>query len=130
MPAIADIVLQDAAATPVNHTFGVVTTNGAKADWAERSSLTPAGYLGISHEIRKESPTGPKANRVVITGMFPVTQTVNGIPTVTRYNSAKVELNFAQESTDQERKDVLAYMTNFLSNANVKTSVQILQPFY
>lgn len=129
MPAIAAISINDGATTPVAHSFSVQSTNGAKAEWKERTAGSPAGFLTISHEIvNPSSPTS--AYRVRIGYSFPVTETINGVPTVTRMNSAQVTLNFAQSSTEQERKDALAFVTNFLANTNVKNSVHSIEPFY
>jgi hypothetical protein len=61
---------------------------------------------------------------------MPTVATVSGVDTVVRFSSAQVILNFAPDSLLQERKDLLAYVANQLANANVKTSVQNLEPFY
>jgi hypothetical protein len=129
MPAIAAISINDGAATPVAHSFSVQSTNGAKAEWKERTSGAPAGFYTISHEVvNPSSPTA--AYRIKIGFSLPVTETVNGVPTVTRMNSAQVVLNFAQSSTEQERKDAVAFVINFMSNANVKSSAHAIEPFY
>lgn len=129
MPAIAAVTINDGQSTPVARTFSPVTTNGAKAEWAERSSTSPAGFLGISHEVRRPASAGA-AQRIIIGFNLPVVETVNGVAQVTRYSSAKVEMNFANLSTESERKDLLAYVRNFLANASVATSVASIEPFY
>lgn len=129
MPAIAALTLADGQATPVNHTFNVGTTNGSKAEWQERSSSLPAGYFVITDEVRKPASPGA-AYRRIIGFNIPVTATVDGSLKVVRFNSGQVILNFSESSTEQERKDQLAYMTNFLLNASVKAAVPALEPFY
>lgn len=129
MPAISNIAINDGAATPVSHTFAVVSTTGAKAEWSDRSPGSPAGFLGISHEVRRPA-TANAAQRVVIGFNIPVLESVDGKLQVTRFSSAKVEFNLANLSTEQERKDVLAYVRNFLANADVATSVTNVEPFY
>jgi hypothetical protein len=62
--------------------------------------------------------------------MIPVVATVNSVDTVVRYSSAQVVLNIHPESTLQERKDLNAYVANFMGNAGVKTSVENLEPYY
>jgi hypothetical protein len=62
--------------------------------------------------------------------MTPSVAAVDGSDTVVRYSSAQVVLNVHPDSTLQERKDLLAYVSNFLANATVKTSVENLEPFY
>lgn len=129
MPAIAALSINDGLSTPVAHTFAPKSTNGAKAEWADRSPTIPAGYRLISHEVA--DPNGSRTvHRLTMGFMFPVVATVDGVDTVIRYDSAQVVLNIHPDSTLQNRKDALAYVTNFLSNATVKTSVENLEPFY
>lgn len=129
MPAIATLAINDGQAAPVSHNFDPVTTDGSLAKWADRSPTIPAGFRTISHEV-----LGPQNGRTVhkITcGYYvPVVATVAGVDTVVRYSSAQVILNIAPDSLIQERKDLLAYVANFLANATVKTSIQNLEPFY
>lgn len=129
MPAIAALSVNDGLASPVAHTFSPVSTTGAKATWADRSPTIPAGFRTISHELLE--PNGNRTvYRPVLGYMIPTVATVNGVDTVVRYNSAKVELNIHPESTLQDRKDLLAYVANSLGLATVKTSVENLEPFY
>lgn len=129
MPAIAALAINDGQASPVSHTFNPVTTDGAKAQWADRSPSIPAGFRTISHEV--VGPNGSRTvNRVTLGYMVPTVATVNSVDTVVRYSSAQVVLNIHPESTLQERKDLLAYVANSLGLAAVKTSVQDLEPFY
>jgi hypothetical protein len=129
MTAIAALTIADGQASPANHTFDPVTTDGAKAQWADRSPAVPSGFLTISHEV-----LGPSGNRTVhqvkAGYMMPVLAEVDGVDTVVRYSSAQVTLNIHPDSTLQERKDLLAYVANSLDLAAWKTSVQNLEPFY
>jgi hypothetical protein len=61
---------------------------------------------------------------------IPTVATVDGVDKVVRNSSAQVILNVHPEATLQERKDLLAYVANFLDKADVKTSVNNLEPFY
>lgn len=129
MPAIAAITLADGATTPVNHTFAPVTTDGAAAEWADRSPASPAGFLKMNHEVGQ--PASPSAAyRVKIGFNIPVMATVDGVPTVVRNSSASVTFNFSTQSSEQERKDMLAYVKNALSNSSIATSVTNIEPFY
>lgn len=129
MPALAALAINDGEASPVEHTFNPVSTNGSKASWADRSPATPAGFLLISHEI-----SAPSASRTVYRlqagYMLPVLATVDEVETVVRYSSAQVILNIHPDSTLQERKDLLAYVANSLGLASWKTSVENLEPFW
>lgn len=129
MPAIAALTINDGLATPVAHTFSPQSTTGSKAIWADRSPTIPAGYRTISHELA--DPNGSRTvHKLTLGFMIPVVAAVNSVDTVVRYNSGQVVLNVNPQSTLQERKDLLAYVSNMLANATVKTSVENLEPFY
>lgn len=129
MTAIAALTIPDGQGTPVNHTFSPVSTDGAKAQWADRSPSIPAGYRAISFEV--SPPSGNRTVYKVTAGfMIPVVATVNGVDTVVRYSSAQVILNIHPDSLLQERKDLNAYVANFLGLTDVKTCVQNLEPVY
>jgi hypothetical protein len=129
MTAIAALTIPDGQASPVNHTFSPVSTDGAKAMWADRAPTIPAGFRTTSFEVAP-----PSGNRTVykVTGgfMIPVVATIASVDQVVRYSSAQVILNIHPDSVLQERKDLLAYVANFLGLADVKTCVQNLEPVY
>lgn len=129
MPAIAALSINDGLGTPVAHSFAPVTTNGTVAKWADRSPSIPAGFRTISYEVT--GPNGTRTTNKLQSGfMIPTVAAVDGSDQVVRYSSGQVTLNIHPEATLQERKDLLAYMTNFMSNATVKSSVENIEPFY
>jgi hypothetical protein len=129
MPAIAALAINDGQSTPVEHTFSPVTTNGAKASWADRSPSIPAGFRTISHEVLP--PNGSRTvNRINIGYFMPTVATVDSVDQVVRYSSAQVTLNIHPESTLQERQDLLAYVANSLGLTSVESSVENIEPFY
>lgn len=129
MPAIAALTINDGASTPVAHTFNPVSTDGAKASWADRSPSIPSGFRQISLNV--EPPNGSRTvHRMTAGYMVPVVATVNSVDTVVRYSSAQVVLNIHPDSTLQERKDLLAYVANSLGLATWKTAVENIEPFY
>lgn len=128
-PALAALAVNDGQASPVEHTFNPVSTNGAKAEWADRSPATPAGFLKISHEV--SPPSGSRTVYRVTAGyMLPVLATVDEVEVAVRYSSAQVILNIHPDSTLQERKDLLAYVTNSLGLAGWISSVENLEPYW
>lgn len=129
MPAIGNIVLKDAAATPLDHTFSPVTTNGSKGEWANRSGTTPRGFETLQLEMAKPSG-GSTAYRLKTGFNDPVEATVNGVVTVVRNGSGSSSLNFSPDSTAQERLDILAMHASLYSSAFVKAMVQNLEPAY
>lgn len=129
MPAIAALTINDGQTVPVAKTFNPNTTDGARAEWADRSPSIPAGFRKISYEVLP--PNGSRTVHRVLAGfMCPTVATVNSVDTVVRYNSAQVTLNLHPDSTVQERKDLLAYVANFLGLSSVKSSVENIEPYY
>lgn len=129
MPQLSAITIADGATTPVNHVFSPVSTNGAKAELADRSPSSPAGYLTLVHEVNKPAAK-EAAYRVKMGFNVPVMATVDGVPTVVRFSTAQVTFNCSQQGTEQERKDLLAYVKNALANATVADTVIKLEPLY
>lgn len=57
MPQASNIVLADAQATPVNHTFIPIGKDSAGVFWYEdQSQASPIGYWRISVEIKRPPP--------------------------------------------------------------------------
>jgi hypothetical protein len=129
MPALTALVIDDGQTTPAAHTFSPVTSNGSKAEFADRSSTTAAGYRTISNEVRKPV-SATAAYRNVTAFYLPVEAVVDGQTKVVGFNSVKIEFNFRQESTDQERKDAVAYASNTLANAGFKGAIIANEPHY
>lgn len=129
MPSISTLSINNGATTPVAFSFIPVSTNGSRAEWAERTSSLPTGYQVITDEVRKPVQKGGAYRRLVGFN-FPTIGTVDGQSVIVRNGSAQVIFNFSETSTDTERKDQLAFVTNFLSNAAVKAAVPALEPFY
>lgn len=129
MPAIAALTINDGQNTPAAHSFAVGTTDGNKAQWYEKSAGVVSGYLGLSMSVRMAtSATG--ANSVIIDFNQPILGGVAPALSVVRRSSASLRFNFAQDASDQERKDLVAYITNFLSNAGAKAAIPALEPYY
>lgn len=129
MPAISNLTINDGQATPSAHTFSVNTTDGTAARWLEKSAGISIGYMPLTMSVRMaKSPTG--ADVVEVTLSKPTVSTVDNVSTVAYRSSASLRFNFSQSETDQGKKDLVAYVTNFLSNAAVKAAIPALDPFY
>lgn len=129
MPALANLSINDGQAAPAAHTFVAKGTNGVLARFEEQSNEPATGYFVLSHEyVRPANATA--AHRVKVSINMPTLATVNGVPTIVRNSSAKVEINLSQTASLQERKDILAYIANLLDNASMKTTVTNLEPFW
>jgi len=129
MTAIAALTLADGAATPVNHTFSPVNIDAAGvAKWADRSGGISVGFPQISFSLRNPSK-GFKSYRITAKVVVPVLEvtspsTTTGIqpaPTLAYNMQGTVEFTLPERSTLQQRKDLLAYVRNYMANATVIT---------
>lgn len=129
MPAIATLTLNDGQATPAAHTFAVQGTTGLKATWLEKSAGVASGYIKLTDEYR-EAKSSDGANSRIIGIEFPTVATVNGVTSRVRLSSASVRINYAQNATDQERKDLIAYLIGILNGTTSKAAIYNLEPWY
>lgn len=129
MAAIAPVVLNDGQATPVAHTFAPDDMQDGVARWADRSGGIALGYPVISFSLRK--PNKQTRNYKLIAKVqvptlevtSPSTSTgIQPAPTKAYDCLATIEMVLPDRSTQQERKNLLAYLKNYLANATVITA--------
>lgn len=130
MSAIANVVINDGLSTPVAHTFAPVTIDAAGvAKWADRSTGISVGFPTLSYSMK--SPSGAsKSYKMTAKVTLPVLEqtspsTSSGIqpaPTVAYNLIANVEMVLPERSTLQDRKNLLAFVRNYLANAAVITA--------
>lgn len=109
MAAIANIVVPDAAGTPVNHTFAPQKVANDTAQWQEKSASTPQGYWNLITTV-KEPVNGGTAYRVTKTFDMTFLKTYvdlsgNSITAVDYVVRRKEEWLLPIKSTLQNRKD-------------------------
>jgi len=119
MPQLANLVLTDRAATPVNHTYTPRDIVSGVAAVVESTGV-PIGDNTVTCSLTSTS-SGRK--KVVLKGTFPIvqTQTINGIstPTVVRTSYVTFEFSFDATSTEQERKDAVGLMASALDPTKI-----------
>lgn len=138
MSAIAPLVLADGQATPVNHTFNPVNIDSAGvAKWADRSGGIALGYPVVTLSSRQ--PTAQSRNyKVTAKVVVPVLDitspsTGTGIqPAPSKAYDVWCNIDFVlpERSTLQQRKDILAYVKNFLANANLSAAITDFESIY
>lgn len=128
MPQLANIVLNDGAATPVAHTFAPVTTDGKAAQLKERVGL-PIGYPGLGVTVRPPVQQGD-IYKVSLLLTLPTTVTVDGVAKVDYTLTAEVNLMMSNRSTAQSRKDLRVLLANALQHATVQNVIENLEPLY
>lgn len=143
MPAIANVVINDGAATPVAHTFTPLGKDEKGVYWFEQITPAPANPLGAKRIGYKQDRvydnqrrlTGE--SRVVATLSLPTLEVVGnsstGItppPTLSYIEKARVEFVLPERSTTQERKDTRVLLMNLLNQAMMVSAIDSLQPSY
>jgi hypothetical protein len=140
MPAIASLVANDGATTPVAHTFSPVGINADMvAQYDDRSPGVAVGYNSLTVSLRKPSNGSTSRNyKAVIKLVLPTLEitspsTSTGIspqPTKAFDCLANVEFVFSERSSLQNRKDLLALVKNILAHATITSVVQDLENVY
>jgi hypothetical protein len=144
MAAVANIVLADAQATPVNHTFVPIGPDTQGTWWFEdQSAASPVGYNRISMSIAKSGNPAPGANagtrvsRVKMGIHTPKLETLgtsdSGIvppATVAFVLRAQFEFILSDRSSLQDRKDLRKYAQGLLADAQFYSMVENLIGIY
>lgn len=122
MSAQANIVINDGATTPVAHTFnpkGAKTQPDKKdlAIWRDQSPTNAVGYLSISETHTPVNGNGMEKFRYVIdvpTLESPASGGSFAPPPTRAYGTiAVVEVWAHERASDQELKNIAAYVKNF-----------------
>jgi len=144
MSAVASIVLNDAQATPVAHTFIPLgpDTKGVWW-WEDQTGVSSIGYNRISMQlIRAGNPpagsnAGERVNRVKLALYTPKLETISnnsaGLippPTVAYVVRCNVELILPDRAVLQDRKDMRKYLDFIAAEAQFTNMVENLQNVY
>lgn len=145
MPAASNIVLADAQATPVNHTFIPLGKDTNGVYWFEDQSQSNAlGYWKLSVDVKKPLPGAPGAKsgsdrviRVKVSLHEPTLETLgtadNGLtppPTIAYITRSSTEFILPERNTLQNRKDIRKMSSNVLNDALIVACVETLQTIY
>ncbi len=144
MSAVANIVLADAQATPVNHTFIPI---GPDADgrwwWEDQSGGSSIGYNRISMLLKRApnpapgSNAGSRVNRVQVGFHTPKLETLgtsdSGLTppaTVAYVDRCNVEFVLSDRDTPQDRKDLRKFIDYLMAETQLTNMVENLQNVY
>lgn len=130
MAAVAPITINNGEATPVAKTFNPAAVMSELVRYQDRSSGIVLGFPEIS--IGNRLPTKDSSYKVTAKIKIPVLEqtsasTATGIqpaPTLAYTMLGTIELVMPARSTLQNRKDLFAFVKNFLANATVQTAVE------
>lgn len=143
--AAVNIVLADASAVPVSHTFIPIGPDANRVFWFEdHSQDSPNGYWRISCSLKRPppamagTPSNGRTYRAVIQLSEPVlealgTETSSGIPaspTVAYIPRVTVEFVLPERAASIDRKHLRKMVANLLSEAQMTALVETLaMPF-
>lgn len=116
MPQLQTLVLTDGKTTPVNHTFVPQNINQQGVATVVESSGVPIGDSRVTVSMNR---TAEGRYKPLLKLMVPqlVTEVINGVsvPKVARTAYAEIHLNFAPDSSESERNDVVAMVRSALA---------------
>lgn len=133
MATFANIVINDGQAAPVAHTFAVAMRRENLLEWHDRSAGTIAGFKKISLSTGLSSNGTYKCTIKVLDPKLAVTAPASGSgiqpnPVAAYTCLAKLEFVEPNGSDLQARKDLLAYVTNLLSNTQIVEAIRDMAP--
>lgn len=144
MSAVANIVLNDAQATPVAHTFIPIgpDTNGTWW-WEDQSASESIGFNRISMNLKRASNpaagsnAGTRMNRVTVGFHTPKLETtatndagLTPPPTVAYVARCNVEFLLPDRANLQDRKDLRKFIDFLMAEAQLTNMVENLQNVY
>lgn len=125
MSSIANIAIQDGAASPATHTFTPATTN--PATYRNGLSANSASGMAFDESIRvsvKPNPDG--VSKVEITMVIPGQDGLGAKV----YDQANVTIFCNKLSTTAARKNIRVLLSNLLLNSQIVDAVDNLNPPY
>jgi hypothetical protein len=145
MPAVANIVLADAQATPVNHTFIPLGPDTSGVWWFEdqNSGSAEIGWNRISVELKRPRNPAPgqssssRLSRVKIGIHTPKLETLGNTSagltppaTIAYIPRSTHEFMLPERGTLQDRKDLRKYAEKVLADANIVSVIEQLQSYF
>lgn len=134
MSAIANIVVADAATTPVNHTFVPQKVSGDLAIWNEKSASTPQGYWELTSKMTDPTGNGT-VYRIKVGFSYPVLKSYtdlsgNAVTAVDYTLRVNAEFIIPLRSILQNRKDVRKMFVGILNDAQFTDMIEQLNHAY
>lgn len=132
---LTTIVVPDAAATPVNHTFSPVKVDGDTAVLMEKSNTSSLGYWTLS--LTERAPLAGQTEKVYRTKLslaMPIvySETINGVtrPTLGYTLRANVEFISPADAVLQNRKDIRKIIVGILNDASFVDMIESQNNLY
>lgn len=127
MPAFADIAINNGVGALT--TFGMYRPYGGDttpAVWIDRSATTALGFRRIECGMRRAN--GSNSYKVPLKVTMPVTAVVNGATVVTHTLLFDGVFTLPDASTEDQRKDLAAFVMNSIAHGQVYDFIRRLTP--
>lgn len=130
MPQAADIVVQNGAATPVDKTFTLVTPasgDGGIAEWALKEGPISSVFPVLTASAAK---TGNSSRKLTVKFRLPssYTDSVTGLTNVNSAAEMNVSFSVPNSLPEALKDDYVAFCTNLLSSALLKSMIKDAYP--
>jgi len=126
---LTTIVVPDAAATPVNHTFQPVKVDGDTATLMEKSNTSSLGYWTLS--MTQRQPLAGQTDKVyrtkaIFTMPIVYSETINGVtrPSLGYTLRATVDITVPESAVLQNRKDLRKLLVGILNDGQFVDMVE------
>lgn len=135
MPSIANVVIQDGAATPVSHTFKPLSVVGNLATWREQTSNgIPVGNNVLTYSV-KAPANGSSVYTIQLRLSKPKVVSLTDtsgktVNTVLRTDLFDATFKVGADSTTQERKDLRVMASNAAVNALLAQAFDDLETMF
>jgi hypothetical protein len=125
---LADIIINDGAATPVARTFVAMKgQNGnTPTTWYNKPVTQPIGWVALTHSMAQTAQGSFKLKVKVVNPQVDATVATNVVLVSTCI--ASVDISFPPNTSDADRANTLAYIANYLTVR--KTDILSLTPYY
>jgi len=130
MAQIANIVLADGQATPVNKTFTAKRADQQLSVWKDQTAGIAIGFPQISMSVRENASSTRVETRIT----KPVLETISGSdagytpsPKVAYTVLAKQEFVLPNRCQLQDRKDIRAFARNLLADTVAVNAIENLE---
>jgi len=119
MSQVNTLTVNDGATTPVSIVLNRYDTDGTRSSFRTSDASLVKGQKELIHSAN----IGTKANSANVsrlTFVYPIEATVDGLVQVSSVSTATVQINYAPQMTAAQRQAFYGWITNVLTNADVK----------
>lgn len=123
MPNATSVTVKDAANADKVYDVENPSSGVTPAAFSQTLASTKQAHRPRIEVINRTVNGSETDRKGLITGFFPIVETINGVPTVAKFSFFKLESKTNMEADDGVLLDHATQFLNFCANANIKKSV-------